>query len=75
MADSYFYITNLYEQHYIGLWNMEKSKLNNAHPQELEKRRIAEIKALSYVQRLERLMAILELSYMMKNAGKSSGKE
>lgn len=53
---------------------MKKSKLNHAHPQELEKRRIAEIKALSYVQRLERLMAILELSYMIKQAGKSTVK-
>ena len=53
---------------------MEKSKINHADPDELEKRRIAEIKALTYVQRLERLIAILEISYLTGNAGKSNVK-
>ena len=44
--------------------------MNHADPEELEKRRIAEMKGLSYVQRLERLMAILEISYGMRNAAK-----
>ncbi len=46
--------------------------MNYADPDKMERRRITEIKALTYVQRLERLMAILEISYLMRNAGKST---
>ncbi|MCI9845018.1 hypothetical protein [Flavobacterium pectinovorum] len=35
-------------------------------PKELEAKRILEIKSLSYVERLERLMAIIEISYRLK---------
>lgn len=45
-----------------------KAKLNHAHPDILEAARIKEIKALSYLERLERLMAIIEISYALKNA-------
>jgi len=51
---------------------MKKDKMNHGHPDELEQKRIAEIKALSYAQRFERLMAILELSFMMREAKKSN---
>ena len=47
-----------------------KAKLNHDKPEKLEAKRIAEIKSLSYVERLERLMAIIELSYTLKNAPK-----
>lgn len=49
---------------------MQKLKLNNNHPAILESNRIAEIKSLSYLERLERLMVILELSYKLKTAKK-----
>jgi hypothetical protein len=49
---------------------MKKSKLNHNAPDILESQRIAEIKSMSYLQRLERLMAILEVSYMLKTAKK-----
>jgi hypothetical protein len=46
---------------------MEKSILNHGSPKIIEAKRIAEIKSLSYVERLERLFAIIEVSYMMRN--------
>ena len=49
---------------------MSVAKLNNANPKVLEAQRIAEIKLLTHLERLERLMAILELSYMLKCAEK-----
>ncbi|WP_309608642.1 hypothetical protein [Flavobacterium sp.] len=49
---------------------MPVAKLNNANPEILEAQRIAEIKSLTHLQRLERLMAILEISYMLKCAKK-----
>ena len=49
---------------------MEKSILNHGDPKVLEAKRITEIKGLSYLERLERLMAILELSYKLKTAQK-----
>ena len=47
---------------------MSVAKLNNANPKVLEAHRILEIKSLTHLQRLERLMAILEVSYMLKCA-------
>ncbi|MDP5001101.1 MAG: hypothetical protein NWQ15_04305 [Flavobacterium sp.] len=47
-----------------------KAKLNHNKPKILEAKRIAEVKSLTYVERLERLMAIIELSYTLKNAPK-----
>ncbi|WP_396174128.1 hypothetical protein [Flavobacterium sp.] len=49
---------------------MNKAVLNHGNPKELEAKRIAEIKSLSYAERLERLMAIIEVSYALKNARK-----
>ncbi|PJJ08870.1 hypothetical protein CLU83_2175 [Flavobacterium sp. 1] len=49
---------------------MGKSILNHGSPEVLEAKRIAEIKSLSYVERLERLFTIIEVSYMMRNAAK-----
>jgi hypothetical protein len=53
---------------------MEKNILNHGSPEVLEAKRIAEIKSLSYVERLERLFAIIEVSYMMRNAAKNQNK-
>ena len=50
---------------------MSVPKLNNANPKVLEAKRILEIKSLTHLQRLERLMAILEVSYMLKCAKNS----
>lgn len=47
---------------------MKKTVLSFGTPQELEAKRIAEIRSLSYLERLERLMAIIEVSYMLKTA-------
>jgi hypothetical protein len=47
---------------------MKLAILNHASPEILEARRIAEIKALSYEERLERLFVIMEVSYMMRVA-------
>jgi hypothetical protein len=49
---------------------MNKNKLDHDRPDVLESQRMAEIKALSYLERLERLMAILEVSYMLQIASK-----
>ena len=49
---------------------MSKVILHHGNPTELEAKRIAEIKSLSYAERLERLMAIIEVSYALKNAPK-----
>ena len=42
--------------------------LNYGTPKELEAKRLAEIKSLSYLERLERLMAIIDVSYLLKSA-------
>ncbi|SDY32069.1 hypothetical protein SAMN05444397_101330 [Flavobacterium aquidurense] len=47
---------------------MEKDVLSFGTPKELEAKRIAEIKSLCYLERLERLMAIIEVSNMLKTA-------
>ncbi len=54
---------------------MVRGILNHGSPEVLEAKRIAEIKSLSYVERLERLFAIIEVSYMMRNAAKSQNKK
>lgn len=53
---------------------MKKSILNHGSPEVLEARRIAEIKSLTHLERLERLMAILEISYLLKTAPKIQAK-
>ncbi|WP_165828882.1 hypothetical protein [Flavobacterium sp. HTF] len=54
---------------------MKPVKLNFGTPEELENKRIDEIKSLSYLERLERLMAIIEVSYMLKTAKKIQSKK
>lgn len=45
-----------------------KAKLNHDHPSKMEARYIEEIKKMSPQQRFEKLMAIIEISYLLKNA-------
>lgn len=47
---------------------MKNNVLRFGTPKELEAIRIAEMKSLSYLERLERLMAIIEVSYTLKTA-------
>lgn len=45
---------------------METNKGIESSVKDIEKKRIAEIKSLSYLERLERLMILLEVSYTLK---------
>lgn len=47
---------------------MEAIKLNHAHPSVMEKRHIKEIRELTPQQRFDKMMAIIELSYLLKTA-------
>lgn len=49
---------------------MKESKLHHAHPSKMEARYINEIKKMSPQQRFEKLMAIIEISYILKTAKK-----
>ena len=51
---------------------MDKVKLNHAHPTVMEARYIEEIRQLTYQQRFEKLIAIIELAQMLKSAKKYS---
>ena len=45
---------------------METNNDNETNIKAMERKRIAEIKSLSYLKRLERMMAIIEVSYMLR---------
>lgn len=47
---------------------MGNSKLNHDNPKSLKIKRLAEIKNFSYAERLERLFAILEVTYMLQTS-------
>lgn len=47
---------------------MQKAILNHGNPKDLEAKRIAEIKVLTYLERLEHFFAIQEISFKLKNA-------
>ncbi len=47
---------------------MGKAKLHHAPPEEMEKRYIEEIRQMSYQKRYEKMIAIMELSNLVKNA-------
>lgn len=51
---------------------MKPIKLNHAHPSKNEARYIEEIKNMSPQQRFEKLMAIIEISFLLKTAKKIS---
>jgi hypothetical protein len=49
---------------------MKTSILNHAHPSIMEERYIEEIKKMTPQQRFEKLMAIIEISYLLKTVKK-----
>ncbi|MBC7523271.1 MAG: hypothetical protein H7239_02375 [Flavobacterium sp.] len=51
---------------------MKSIKLNHAHPSIMEARYIEEIRTMTPQQRFEKLMAIIEISYLLKTAKKIS---
>lgn len=51
---------------------MKTSKLNHAHPKIMEARHIEEVRKMTPQQRFEKLMAIIEVSYLLKTAKKIS---
>jgi hypothetical protein len=50
---------------------MKANSLNHAHPSKMESRYIDEIRMMSPQQRYDKLMAIIEISYLLKSAKKS----
>jgi hypothetical protein len=54
----------------LFLVHMKTNSLNNAHPSKMEARYIEEIRKMSPQQRFEKLMAIIEISYLLKTAKK-----
>ena len=53
---------------------MNHLKLNHAPPEVMEVRYIAEIRKMSPQERFEKLMQIIEISYLLKNAKKITNK-
>ncbi len=53
---------------------MDTVKLNHEHPAVKEERCIEEVKQLSYQQRFEKLIAIIELSSLLKSAKKANNR-
>lgn len=51
---------------------MKNVKLHHGHPSVMEARYIEEIKKMTPQQRFEKLMAIIEISFLLKNAKKIS---
>ena len=49
---------------------MKTSVLNHDHPSKMETRYIDEIRNMSPQQRFEKLMAIIEISYLLKTSKK-----
>lgn len=49
---------------------MDKAKLNHASPKLMEARHLEEARQMSYQQRFEKLIALIELSNMLKTATK-----
>ena len=55
---------------YYDIRIMKAIKLNHENPTKMEARYLAEIKKMSAQQRFEKLMAIIEISYLLRNAKK-----
>ena len=51
---------------------MKTTALNHGDPIEMEKRHLEEIRKMTPQQRIEKLLAIIEISYLMKTAKKIS---
>lgn len=56
----------------FNVLKMENNKLNHAHPKLMEIRYIEEVRKMSPQQRFEKLMAIIELAYLLKTSKKIS---
>jgi hypothetical protein len=54
---------------------METLKVFYGTPEVIEKQRIADIKNMTYQQRFDKFIAIIELCYMLKNSKKYSVKD
>lgn len=51
---------------------MKPSPLHHDHPSKMEARRIEEIRKMTPQQRFDHFIAIIELSYLLKNGKKSN---
>ncbi|MBP8158321.1 MAG: hypothetical protein KAX93_08080 [Flavobacterium sp.] len=51
---------------------MKATTLNHGHPSKMDARHIDEIRKMTPQQRFEKLMAIIEISYLLKTAKKIS---
>jgi hypothetical protein len=51
---------------------MKTKTLNHGHPSKMEARHINEIRKMSPQQRFDKLMAIIEISFLLKTAKKIS---
>jgi hypothetical protein len=51
---------------------MNKDRIYFGTPQQIEKQRITEINNMSYIERYYKLIAIIELSQLLKNGKKYS---
>lgn len=49
---------------------MKRSALHHGHPSKKEARYIEEVKKMSPQQRFDKLMAIIEISFLLRNAKK-----
>ena len=49
---------------------MKASRINHDHPSKMQDRYIDEIRKMSPQQRFEKLMAIIEISFLLKTAKK-----
>jgi hypothetical protein len=59
----------------VNLNNMKAkvtAKLNHANPSKMEARHIDEVRNMTPQQRFEKLMAIIEISYLLKTSKKIS---
>ena len=60
----------MWSQNISQMKKPESGKLNYSDPKDKEAGKVAEIRSLSYLERLERLMAILEISFLIKGSTK-----
>jgi hypothetical protein len=58
----------------FNLINMKSSQLYHDHLEKMEARYLDEIKKMSAQQRFDKLMAIIEISYLLKTAKKPKTK-
>jgi len=55
---------------YIRNSDLKMNKINQLNLKSVEDQRIVEIKSLSYLERLERLMILIEVSYTLRIANR-----